>query len=128
MYIGVMHRTLQEEFRAALYNWSDKSNDKGRDGVQVGDGVLVVDIGRGATALSLVEVAEVEGNLTLNRIAVGEHILLVGDNMDLTLAYSLKMKIAQEGKELQPWEVQALTHAGRDAKEALLNDSELQSG
>jgi len=125
--VGFVHLTLLEEPQAALYNWIDNSNDKWRDDVSVGDIVLVVDIGGGTTDLSLVEVTEEEGNLTLNRIAVGEHILLGGDNMDLALAYRLKMKLAQEGKELQPWQVQAMTHACRDAKEALLNDSELQS-
>ncbi len=125
--VGFVHLTLLEEPQAALYNWIDNSNDKWRDEVEVGDIVLVVDIGGGTTDLSLVEVTEEDGNLTLNRIAVGEHILLGGDNMDLALAYRLKMKLAQEGKELQPWQVQAMTHACRDAKEALLNDSELQS-
>ncbi|MGI2921878.1 Hsp70 family protein [Vibrio diabolicus] len=125
--VGFVHLTLLEEPQAALYNWIDNSNDKWRDEVEVGDIVLVVDIGGGTTDLSLVEVTEDEGNLTLNRIAVGEHILLGGDNMDLALAYRLKMKLAQEGKELQPWQIQAMTHACRDAKEALLNDSELQS-
>ena len=125
--VGFVHLTLLEEPQAALYNWIDNSNDKWRDEVEVGDIVLVVDIGGGTTDLSLVEVTEDDGNLTLNRIAVGEHILLGGDNMDLALAYRLKLKLAQEGKELQPWQVQAMTHACRDAKEALLNDSELQS-
>ncbi|MCR9335690.1 Hsp70 family protein [Vibrio alginolyticus] len=125
--VGFVHLTLLEEPQAALYNWIDNSNDKWRDEVEVGDIVLVVDIGGGTTDLSLVEVTEDDGNLTLNRIAVGEHILLGGDNMDLALAYRLKMKLAQEGKELQPWQVQAMTHACRDAKEALLNDSELHS-
>ncbi|MFZ3500769.1 Hsp70 family protein [Vibrio harveyi] len=125
--VGFVHLTLLEEPQAALYNWIDNSDDKWRNEVEVGDIVLVVDIGGGTTDLSLVEVTEDDGNLTLNRIAVGEHILLGGDNMDLALAYRLKMKLAQEGKELQPWQVQAMTHACRDAKEALLNDSELQS-
>lgn len=125
--IGLAHLTLLEEPQAALYSWIDNSQDKWRDQVNVGDVVLVVDIGGGTTDLSLVEVTEDEGNLTLNRIAVGEHILLGGDNMDLALAYRLKMKLAQEGKELQPWQVQAMTHACRDAKEALLNDAELQA-
>ncbi|MBU2897059.1 Hsp70 family protein [Vibrio hepatarius] len=125
--VGLGHLTLLEEPQAALYNWIDNSNDQWREQVSVGDIVLVVDIGGGTTDLSLVEVTEQEGNLTLNRIAVGEHILLGGDNMDLALAYRLKMKLAQDGKELQPWQVQAMTHACRDAKEALLNDTQLES-
>ncbi|MFA0014224.1 Hsp70 family protein [Vibrio lentus] len=125
--VGYTHLTLLEEPQAALYSWIDNSNDTWRDELNVGDIVLVVDIGGGTTDLSLVEVTQDEGNLSLNRIAVGEHILLGGDNMDLALAYRLKMKLAQEGKELAPWQVQAMTHACRDAKEALLNDAELQS-
>ncbi|TKF65371.1 Hsp70 family protein [Vibrio sp. F13] len=125
--VGFTHLTLLEEPQAALYSWIDNSNDTWRDEVNVGDIVLVVDIGGGTTDLSLVEVTQDDGNLSLNRIAVGEHILLGGDNMDLALAYRLKMKLAQEGKELAPWQVQAMTHACRDAKEALLNDAELQS-
>lgn len=96
--VGFVHLTLLEEPQAALYNWIDNSDDKWRDEVEVGDIVLVVDIGGGTTDLSLVEVTEDDGNLTLNRIAVGEHILLGGDNMDLALAYRLKMKLAQEAK------------------------------
>ncbi|MGL5110072.1 MAG: Hsp70 family protein, partial [Vibrio ordalii] len=125
--VGFEQLTLLEEPQAALYSWIDNSLDAWRDEVKVGDIVLVVDIGGGTTDLSLVEVTEDAGNLTLNRIAVGEHILLGGDNMDLALAYRLKMKLAQEGKELAPWQVQAITHACRDAKEALLNDSALHS-
>lgn len=125
--LGIEQLTLLEEPQAALYSWIDNSNDSWRDQVCAGDIVLVVDIGGGTTDLSLVEVTENEGNLELNRIAVGEHILLGGDNMDLALAYRLKMKLAQDGKNLAPWQIQAITHACRDAKEALLKDSELES-
>lgn len=125
--LGIEQLTLLEEPQAALYSWIDNSNDSWRDQVCAGDIVLVVDIGGGTTDLSLVEVTEDEGNLELNRIAVGEHILLGGDNMDLALAYRLKMKLAQDGKDLAPWQIQAITHACRDAKEALLKDSELES-
>ncbi|CAH0525925.1 Hsp70 family protein [Vibrio hippocampi] len=125
--IGLHHLTLLEEPQAALYSWIDNSDDKWRDEVSVGDIVLVIDVGGGTTDLSLVAVTENDGNLSLERVAVGEHILLGGDNMDLALAYRLKMKLASEGKELQPWQVQAMTHACRDAKEALLNDADLQA-
>lgn len=125
--LGLKHLTLLEEPQAALYSWIDNNNDSWRDQVTAGDIVLVVDIGGGTTDLSLVEVTEDDGNLELNRIAVGEHILLGGDNMDLALAYRLKMKLAQEGKDLAPWQIQAITQSCRDAKEALLNDAELES-
>ncbi|MDO6542416.1 Hsp70 family protein [Photobacterium sanguinicancri] len=126
-HVGFKHLTLLEEPQAAVYSWIKNNEDSWRDQVSVGDIVLVVDIGGGTTDLSLVAVTEEEGNLTLNRVAVGDHILLGGDNMDLALAYRLKMKLAQEGKQLQPWQIQAITHACRDAKEALLSDAELQA-
>ncbi|PSW06051.1 Hsp70 family protein [Photobacterium lipolyticum] len=125
--VGFKHMTLLEEPQAAVYSWLKNNHDTWRDQVTVGDVILVVDIGGGTTDLSLVAVTEEEGNLTLNRVAVGDHILLGGDNMDLALAYRLKMKLAQDGKQLQPWQIQAITHACRDAKEALLSDAELQA-
>ncbi len=125
--VGFNHVTLLEEPQAAVYSWIKNCDDSWRDQVTVGDVILVVDIGGGTTDLSLVAVTEESGNLTLNRVAVGDHILLGGDNMDLALAYRLKMKLAAEGKQLQPWQVQVITHACRDAKEALLSDSELES-
>ena len=125
--VGFKHLTLLEEPQAAVYSWIKNNDDNWRDQVAVGDIILVIDIGGGTTDLSLVAVTEEDGNLTLNRVAVGDHILLGGDNMDLALAYRLKVKLAQEDKQLQPWQVLAITHACRDAKEALLNDSALQS-
>lgn len=121
--VGLQRLTLLEEPQAALYSWVNNSGDRWRDQVQVGDIVLVVDIGGGTTDLSLVAVTESEGNLELNRVAVGDHILLGGDNMDLALAYRIKAKLEAEGKSLKPWQIQALTHGCRDAKESLLNDS-----
>ncbi|MBF9000426.1 Hsp70 family protein [Vibrio nitrifigilis] len=125
--IGLTNITLLEEPQAALYHWIDHTQDAWRTQVNVGDIVLVIDIGGGTSDLSLVEVTEENGNLALNRIAVGEHILLGGDNMDLALAYRLKMKLAQQGKELQPWQIQAMSHACRDAKETLLSVNDTQS-
>ncbi len=125
--VGFTHVTLLEEPQAAVYSWIKNCDDSWRDQVSVGDVILVVDIGGGTTDLSLVAVTEESGNLTLNRVAVGDHILLGGDNMDLALAYRLKMKLASEGKQLQPWQIQAITHACRDAKEILLSQSDLES-
>lgn len=123
---GFQHLTLLEEPQAALYSWINSHQDNWRDHLTVGDIVLVVDVGGGTTDLSLVSVSEHEGNLALNRIAVGEHILLGGDNMDLALAYRLSAKLKAAGKQLQPWQILGMSHACRDAKEALLADSETQ--
>lgn len=125
--IGLTNLTLLEEPQAALYSWIERTGDQWRDTLTVGDVVLVVDIGGGTTDLSLVEVEEENGNLVMKRVAVGEHILLGGDNMDLALAYTIKMKLAKENKELQNWQIQAITHACRDAKEVLLSENETQS-
>jgi len=123
--IDFQHLTLLEEPQAAVYNWIKACGDKWRDHVTLGDIILVVDIGGGTTDLSLIAVTEDQGNLTLNRVAVGDHILLGGDNMDLALAYRLKAKLAAEGKELQPWQIQAIVHACRDAKEQLLLENDI---
>jgi len=125
--VGFEHLTLLEEPQAAVYSWLKNNEDNWREQVSVGDVILVVDVGGGTTDLSLIAVTEQGGNLTLNRVAVGDHILLGGDNMDLALAYTLRAKLAQQGKNLQPWQIQGMVHACRDAKEALLSDSQLQS-
>jgi hypothetical protein len=125
--LNLKNLTLLEEPQAAVYNWIHACGNEWREQVSVGDIILVVDVGGGTTDLSLVAVTEEEGNLTLNRVAVGEHILLGGDNMDLALAYRVKAKLAQEGKELQPWQIQAITHACRDAKEQLLLENDIDS-
>ena len=92
-----------------------------------GDIILVVDVGGGTTDLSLIAVLERDGNLALQRVAVGEHILLGGDNMDLALAYGVARKLAGEGKQLDAWQTRALAHGCRSAKEQLLADDTLQS-
>jgi len=125
--LNITKLTLLEEPQAAVYNWIHSCGEQWRDQVNVGDIILVVDIGGGTTDLSLVAVTEEEGNLTLNRVAVGEHILLGGDNMDLAMAYRAKAKLAEQGKELQPWQIQAITQACRDAKEQLLLDNDVDS-
>ena len=122
-FVGFEHLTLLEEPQAAVYNWLHASGDSWREQVSVGDIILVVDIGGGTSDLSLVAVTEQDGELSLNRIAVGEHILLGGDNMDLALAYRVKAKLAEQGKDIQAWQIQAITHACRDAKEQLLEDN-----
>lgn len=125
--VGLQHLTLLEEPQAALYSWIKNLGDNWREQVSVGDVILVVDIGGGTTDLSLVAVTEESGNLVLNRVAVGDHILLGGDNMDLALAYRLNAKLTQQGKPLQPWQILGVTQGCRDAKEALLSDPELES-
>ena len=83
---GLENVTLLEEPQAAFYAWLDAMGDKWRRRIGVGDLILVCDVGGGTTDFSLIAVAEQDGDLALERVAVGEHILLGGDNMDLALA------------------------------------------
>ena len=86
-----------------------------------------MDVGGGTSDFSLIAVLEREGQLELHRVAVGDHILLGGDNMDLTLAHIVARKLAAENKTLDPWQMRALVHACRVAKEALLSDATLST-
>src|SRR5205823_9242117 len=67
----------------------------------------------------------VAGEMQLERISVGEHILLGGDNMDLALAYTLQAKLEAAGKSLDPSQFRALVHAASQAKIALFEDAAL---
>ncbi len=125
--IGIQNLVLLEEPQAALYSWVNDSKGRWRHEVKVGDIILVVDVGGGTTDLSLIAVTEREGALELTRVAVGEHILLGGDNMDLTLAHLVKQKLKKTGVELDRWQLQALTHGCRYGKEMLLGDADLNS-
>ncbi len=120
--VGLDQAILLEEPQSALYSWIERSQGEWRNQARVGDIILVIDIGGGTTDLSLIAVTESDGNLELTRIAVGDHILLGGDNMDLALAYTVKAKLEQDGKRLEAWQIQALTHGCRDAKEQILSD------
>jgi Molecular chaperone len=118
---GLSNMTLLEEPQAAFYAWIE-SQKNWRKIVKAGESILVCDIGGGTTDLSLIQVAEEDGGLVLRRVAVGNHILLGGDNMDLTLAYSIQAKLAKNGTKLDAWQFRGLVHSCRAAKEELLNN------
>jgi hypothetical protein len=111
---------LLEEPQAAVYSWLALTGDRWRRQLSVGDRLLVCDVGGGTTDLSLVTVAEEGGELILERMAVGNHLLIGGDNMDLALAHHAAGLIAEQGVDLDPWQSVALWHACRNAKESLL--------
>jgi molecular chaperone DnaK (HSP70) len=123
---GLHNVTLLEEPQAALYAWLELQGDRFRKQVKVGDVILVVDVGGGTTDFSLIAVTEQEGDLQLTRIAVGDHILLGGDNMDLTLAHVLNQDLVAKGKKLDTAQFTALTYGCRQAKELLFNDPKPQ--
>ncbi len=114
---GYPEVTLMEEPLAAFYAWLHAKDAQWRHELHVGDTVLVIDIGGGTTDFTLVQVEEKNGELTLSRGAVGNHLLLGGDNFDLALAHFAKNKFAVE---LDEWQFQCLIHSCRKAKEMLL--------
>lgn len=118
-----IHVTLLEEPQAAFYAWLQDRGADWREQVAAGEQVLVCDIGGGTTDFSLIKVVDAGGNLELQRVAVGDHILLGGDNMDLTLAYGMAARIQKvQGTRLDAYQLAGLTHACREAKEILCSD------
>jgi molecular chaperone DnaK (HSP70) len=111
--------TLLEEPQAAFYAYLAARGDAWRKDLKPGDVVLVCDVGGGTTDFTLIEVREDGGSLALERIAVGDHILLGGDNMDLALSAVVQRDL---GKQLDALQQRALVHACRRAKEDLLGD------
>jgi hypothetical protein len=122
---GFEQVTLLEEPQAALYAWIEQNGEAWRSHLRAGDRVLVIDVGGGTTDFSLIDVAEENGALELRRVAVGDHILLGGDNMDLALAHVVGQELAAQGKELDRFQLTALSHACRGAKEKLFTDATL---
>ncbi len=122
---GLGRVTLLEEPQAAFYAWAAHAGGRWRDAVKPGDIILVSDVGGGTADFSLIAVTDVDGALELERISVGEHILLGGDNMDLALAYSLQARLEAEGKSLDAWQFLTLAHAAGRAKITLFEDAGL---
>jgi hypothetical protein len=116
---GFENVTLLEEPQAAFYAWVERRADW-REHVSVGDLIMVVDIGGGTTDFTLIAVTESDGELGLSRVAVGEHILLGGDNIDLALASVVAERLAQKGTKIDSRQMQALWNNCRTAKEKLL--------
>ncbi|MBV9772252.1 MAG: Hsp70 family protein, partial [Bryobacterales bacterium] len=116
---GYKNLLLLEEPQAAFYAWIERHPDW-RERVRVGDLILVVDIGGGTTDFTLIAVTEQAGELALERVAVGEHILLGGDNIDLALARHLEQQLAAKGTKLDVMQLHALWQQCRVAKERLL--------
>jgi molecular chaperone DnaK (HSP70) len=112
---GYPEVTILEEPQAAFYAWIER-NPNWREQVKPGDLILVIDIGGGTTDFTLISVTESAGELQLERIAVGDHLLLGGDNMDLAVARFAERQFAQ----LDPLQFHSLWRQSRAAKEALL--------
>lgn len=113
---------LLEEPQAAFYAWMHAHENDWRSQLRVDDCVLVIDIGGGTTDFSLIKVSDENGDFTLKRLAVGAHLLLGGDNIDLALAHLAQNKLEEQGHFIDDWQLQSLVHNCRKAKESLMSE------
>jgi hypothetical protein len=114
--------TLLEEPQAAFYAWIAQNGEEWREQIAPGNLVLVCDVGGGTCDFSLIAVGSEGGVLQLDRISVGQHLLLGGDNMDLALAVALQKDLHAKGTRLDRWQFLALVQQARIAKETLLQE------
>jgi hypothetical protein len=114
---GLERVTLLEEPQAAFYAWIGEHADDWEDRLRPYRLALVVDVGGGTTDFSLVRIRPDGERLALERLAVGDHILLGGDNIDVALARTLEPRLGEK-LDSQRWHL--LTNLCRDAKERLL--------
>lgn len=118
---GFLHITLLEEPQAAFYSWISQHEREWQTRFKAGESILVCDVGGGTTDFSLIEIQQQEGQLAFQRMAVGEHLLLGGDNIDAALAHYLENKLQAEGHaSLESTQWLQLQAEARAAKEYLL--------
>ncbi len=116
---GLPRVVLIEEPQAAFYAWIYRRDQSGEAALEAGQNVLVLDVGGGTTDLTLIRVEdEADGGLVFRRVAVGDHLILGGDNLDMALAHHLEERLAKGGLDRRQWSV--LIHRSRQAKETLL--------
>ncbi|WP_406695348.1 Hsp70 family protein [Singulisphaera sp. Ch08] len=111
---------LLEEPQAAFYCWIVSHQEGWQREVRGGELILVCDIGGGTTDFSLITVVETPTGPGFRRVAVGDHLMLGGDNIDLALAHRVEKKLGGIKLDAEQWS--ALRHACRTAKEKLLGD------
>lgn len=117
---GLRRVVLLEEPQAAFYAWIDSQGDAWEQQVEPGQKILVCDIGGGTSDFTLIRVRRGDQDkVQFHRVAVGEHLILGGDNLDLALAHHLERRIAGEG-QLTPRQWGVLVQSSRRAKEELL--------
>jgi molecular chaperone DnaK (HSP70) len=120
---GLPRLRLLEEPQAVCYDWlwqHRKTLQKQLEGVRL---LLVVDVGGGTTDLTLIKVEPGEEEPKLTRIAVGNHLMLGGDNIDLTLAHLAERRLLGEDRRLSAAELSQLVEQCRLAKERLLAEN-----
>lgn len=117
---GLKKVVLIEEPQAAFYAWLNKNSSDWQSRVSPGQKILVCDIGGGTSDFTLIHVQQGENErVQFHRVAVGEHLILGGDNLDLALAHHFEPKLARGGK-LEPRQFDVLVRLARQVKESLL--------
>ena len=119
---GINSVVLLEEPIAALYAWLYEKGEKWREELAPGDVILICDVGGGTCDFSLVAAKEEDGFLKLDRVSVGDHLLLGGDNIDLAIAHLLQEKLEEQGHQIDDLAMEQLILGSKDAKENLLGD------
>ncbi len=117
---GLNNVTLLEEPLAAFYSWLIPHEANWQDHIQPGQLVLVCDVGGGTSDFTLITLRETKGSPRFERIAVGEHLILGGDNIDLALARHVETLFKQSG-HLSADRWKTLCHLCRQAKENILD-------
>lgn len=118
---GLRRVVLIEEPQAAFYCWIDAHRDDWETHVAAGQKILVCDIGGGTSDFTLIRAGRQGEKVQFQRVAVGEHLILGGDNFDLALAHSLEERLAGGGR-LEPRQWSVLVRTCRQVKERLLAD------
>ncbi|HZS03997.1 MAG TPA: Hsp70 family protein [Blastocatellia bacterium] len=121
---GLQKLTLLEEPLAAFYAWIVTHRRLLKRYVRDGTLVLICDVGGGTTDFSLIRVRIVAGEVRFERTAIGEHLLLGGDNVDLALARRVEEKLNHPKLTLR--QLSALRRQCCAAKEKLLSDGRLR--
>ena len=117
---GLQRLTLVEEPQAAFYDFTAHQPERLAELLREIRLVLVVDVGGGTTDFTLIAVQSTDAGPELRRIAVGDHLMLGGDNMDAALARRIEARWSAEGRKLTPPQWLQLVQAARSAKEVLL--------
>ncbi|KJR39999.1 molecular chaperone protein HspA/DnaK [Candidatus Magnetoovum chiemensis] len=122
---GFKEFTLLEEPQAAFYSWLSWHENDWNDYIQNDELVLVFDVGGGTTDFNLIALQGQEN--TFQRLAVGDHLMLGGDNMDLALAREIELKLSSSASKLNFNQWLTLSYQCRAAKELILNDDKIDN-
>ncbi len=121
---GLPRLILLEEPLAAFYAWLSHHESDWQDLMEPGQVILICDVGGGTTDFSIVAISQGEQALRFDRLAVGDHLMLGGDNMDLSLARHIETRLLGKPGQLDTKRWHQLWHQCRQAKEKLLGSAD----